>query len=134
MAITPTGRPIVLEEGADNLGTAYSWEAIYPITKQVKILSTEQVLAKIRLMLDLPTGSTLNVYYSNRAKDEGDGADWSGAKAVSAGTTVQDNVTIDFPLTTLPSNSRFHRVKFSGAGPCEIYVVELEFITQEVVW
>lgn len=107
--------------GTTDNGTTIAW---YWVSKPFGSGSLAQRLRWYRMwiVVDLPAGSTMNVYLSKSA--EGD-ADWTLVKTLTASADIQNNRVI-IPVDTV-ANANWIRVKFSGTGPATIY----EFDRQE---
>lgn len=101
--------------GANDAGTAISWEWISKPFGE-KSLAQPKNWYKLWIVVDLPTGSTMNVYLSKKA--EGD-ADWTLVKSLTAASDIQ-NAKVIIPVETV-ANANWVRVKFSGTGPATIY-------------
>lgn len=110
--------------GSNDAGTAISWRLVSkPFTAQ----SLSQKLRWIRMWLtvDLPVGSTLNVYLSGSPS----GSDWVQAGATVSGSATIQRRAIHFPSNIIPPSEQI-RVKFEGTGPCTVY----EFARDEVTF
>jgi hypothetical protein len=116
--IDSTGVIYLLNDGTDNAGTAIAWSHITGVYNE-KAVSQKKTVSDIWLIIDLPTGSTLDVSYSETI----DGEDFTSIYTATASSTEQ-NIRVQVPTTAM-QNVDWYRLKFSGTGPCTIHSMEL---------
>jgi hypothetical protein len=107
------GKVIKLGGTADN-GTGINWRWV---SKPFGAGSLSQQIRwyRMRLILDVPAGSSLNIHVSKSASGD---SDW-----VQIGTTITGSLkSVRIPLNMgALAMGNWLRVKFSGVGPCNIY-------------
>jgi hypothetical protein len=116
--ITSAGQPLLLNSGTDFSGTAIPWEHTTGIL--FNGVFEKKVVSNINAIIDLPTGSTLNVYANTSVS----GGTYDLLYTFTAGASVQ-NLNIKIPTSKL-QNIDWYRLKFEGAGPCTIHYIGLE--------
>ncbi len=134
LAITPTGRVVVLERGTTNLGEAVGWSAVYtmPLQSETADLIGTLHLRSVWVKVKLPADSTMNVQYSTRMTDRDDGQDWQTAHALTgkSGTQVVE-IRAPFASGETYSGNQF-RLKLSGTGPQQTLKIGFEYEEAEV--
>lgn len=128
LSIHPTtGQVVVEDEGATDFGNpvAFEWiSAPIPVRELLKALR-KKTLNYLLLGVDLPAGSGINAYHSLKARDTGVD-DWIGPKAVTV-KRRPDVIRLDFGKP----KGEFIRLKFSGDGPFEIWIMDPNFQVHE---
>lgn len=99
--------------GTADDGTTISWSRV-SIPYSAESLSQKLRMIRSWITATVYAGSTLNVYLSKQDNGEG----WELVKSITANSTLQ-STPIYIP-TNVVSNAQWIRVKFEGAGPCEI--------------
>lgn len=108
-----SGRVLKLTGTTDN-GTAIAWKAVF---KPFTAATANRLMHwfKLWVVADVPTGSTMNMYVS----DKSTGEIWTLVKTLSVDTDLQfQKITI--PTNTI-ANANVVRVKLEGTGPVTIY-------------
>ena len=118
------GKVWTIDEGTTDDGAviAAEWVSGALTARQFIAASMARQLKLKRLWVvaDVPTGATLGVRVSTRARDLGDGADWSSPSTVTGAASPQ-RVKIPLPIDagTLARTPWF-RIKFSTLGPVQV--------------
>jgi len=98
--------------GSDDAGTAISWEWISKPFGEDKLVRIKRWL-KLWAEVEIPTGSTFNVYLS---KEKDGNSDWTAVTY----NTVDKRVIIPTDVVAL---ANYVRIKLSGTGPVNIYEI-----------
>lgn len=108
------GKVIELGGTTDN-GTAITWERIF---KPMGSMSMNKLIRwfKLWFLVDVPTGSTYNIYLSPSAVGD---SDWTLVGAIESKTSYQSARIILTP--TQIGNANYVRMKLSGEGPSTTY-------------
>lgn len=112
--------------GSSDNGSATAWKWVSPpygsgaLAKRVNWYN-------MWLLVDLPSGSSLNVYLSKESSGDDD---WVNVKTITAQNTIQ-SARVIIPLATV-ALSNFIRVKFEGTGPFRIF--EFDRQLREMPW
>jgi len=104
-------------DNPDATGTA-SWEWVSKSYYGNNFAKKESI-SDLWISAEVFTGSTLNVYFSARFKDVGDGNDWTLVKTI--GPNSIGTVRVTLPRI---STQDFHRIKLSGSGKVNIYGID----------
>lgn len=99
-------------------GTAISWEWISPPFGGGAFSARNQWY-KLHYLIDVPSGSSLNVYVSRKA--EGD-TDWI---LVNNSYATGDSRRVILPISQV-ANSNFLRVKLAGTGPVKFHELNIQ--------
>jgi hypothetical protein len=125
-SITPSGNVVALEEGTSNLDKEIAWYWVgqpYAGGKYDK----KQMLERVWFTLYLPEGSTMDICYSMRLKDMGDGEDWLSAKSLTPADGIQV-VEVTIPVASGEEYlSYWQRIRLSGTGAFEVYNITYEY-------
>lgn len=117
-----TGRVLKMSGTTDN-GTAIAWRAATkPFT--ARNIARNSNWYRMWVTVDLPVGSTLNVYVSGKSHGE----DWQLVKTLTASADIQSQ-PIHIPVNMI-ANAKAVRVKLTGTGPMTLY--ELARQTREM--
>lgn len=116
--ITSTGQPILMNSGTTFQGTAIEWERIGGVITDG--VFEKKVVSNINTIVDLPAGSTLNIYASTSINTD----TFDLLYTFTAAADVQ-NLSIKIPTTKL-QNIDWYRLKLSGTGPCTVHYIGQE--------
>lgn len=108
------GKVIQMGGTTDN-GTAITWERIF---KPMGAMSLNKLIRwfKMWFLVDVPVGSSINVYLSPSATGDGD---WVLVGTIAASTAYQSARIILTP--TQIANTHYVRMKMSGTGPMTVF-------------
>lgn len=108
---TTTGSVYNMDDGDTDAGSAIAYEVV---TKPVVVgdWNHKRRLNKCRVIADIPSGATLNVYYSSTTN----GNDWRLIKNITATTDVKNT-----KINLVGDRSEWFRLKISGSGRVKIY-------------
>ena len=106
-----------LQQGTDDDGTAIVWEHTTGIW-DANPVRQRKVISDIWAIIDLPTTSTMSIYYSSTA----DSNDFTLLKAFT-GNANEQNTRVQVPTSILYSVP-WYRLKFSGTGYAAIHFLE----------
>jgi hypothetical protein len=98
--------------------TAITWSHITGAWLEEE-LRAKKVISDIYILCDLPSGSTLNVAYSETI----DNNDFTSLYDISSDSDEQ-NVRVQIPTSQLYGVD-YYRLKFSGSGPCTIHYIDV---------
>ena len=118
------GKVWTIDEGTTDDGAviAAEWISGALTARQfvAESMARQLKLKRLWVVADVPTGATLGVRVSTRARDLGDGADWSSPSTI-VGTASPQRVKIPLPIDagTLARTPWF-RIKFSTLGPVQV--------------
>lgn len=122
-AQTASGRIVALEEGNDLLGVATPWRATYvlPLRDPMDWVVSTQILTRIRLKVELPTGSTMSIQYGF------DGVTWLTAHNLTpaAGIQVVD-IRVPFGEAEAREAHEIH-LRLSGTGAHKSFALVFEY-------
>lgn len=112
------GRVLKIGGTTDN-GTAINW---HWISKPFTASSMSQVIRWIRMWvtIDLPVGSTMQVYLSKSTTGE----DWETVGSITASSSLQNQPI--YVQSSKVMNAKQIRFKIAGTGPCTIHEVAFE--------
>jgi hypothetical protein len=102
---------------ADTSGAIY-WSHITGVWTK-GILKQTKVISDFYIIVDLPVGSTLTMYYSTSYDSVSDWVELGGVTP----SAIEQKVRIQVPTTEL-QGINWYRLKFSGSGPCTIFEIE----------
>ncbi|MCL6479072.1 MAG: hypothetical protein K6T65_11770 [Peptococcaceae bacterium] len=89
------------------------------------VLSRDKQVLNAIITAEVYSGSTFNVYLSNRIRNLNDGKDWYLVKSTTAEDLPQKVKVYISP--TLMQPSEFYRIKLTGSGRVDIYGFDKEF-------
>lgn len=118
--VASDGKLYKINSGTTNAGTAISWSHITGVWNQGTV-SQKKTLSDLWAIVDLPTTSTLAVYYSTTV----DGDDFALLYTFT-GSATEQMTRIQVPTTAI-QNVNWYRLKFAGTGPCTIHSLEENF-------
>lgn len=101
--------------GTGDNGTPTPWKWVSP-PYSAPNLARRMNWYNMWFVVDLPAGSTLNVYISKLSSGD---TDWQLVKSLTAQSTIQ-NSRLVVPLASF-ANSNFLRVKLEGTGPFRLF-------------
>jgi hypothetical protein len=110
-----------MRSGTDDDGAAISWDFTTKAFNDGGVRS-KKTLTDLWMVVDLPTDSTLSVYYSDTVDST---TDFVLLYTFTADSDEQ-NTRLQIPSTAL-QNVDWYRFKFVGTGPCTIHSMEKTF-------